>query len=356
MKKLSIFFLILVGIIAFSFSFDGLFEPSPFGVGTGYTYTIFQFSPTIGLYIPGGSFPPSAAFSKVNYTVDNGNFREFLYNKNANLSENNFFKGMKSTSLVAAYGNFSIFKISLDNLFVRYNSDNEYYNLKGFKGDIYGLTYYKRSGNFQYGVSLKRYDGRFYFGNISSAEYFRNYGDLYNFFLETRDELNPVMNKDKSSDKLSFYTLESSLSLAVYRSFYISLKISPLNKVKIEELDKTLPSRYEGGATFILSRSTSFNFSIYLKSIEDFYSGDLKQPIAFSMIHFFSNISFITLGWRSNLKASHLFSAEYESVLSGGVGYVFGNTVYTYVSGAISSWNKLSSFNITIAYISHTFK
>ena len=355
MRRYLIFLFVFLLIGGLLFSFGEIFEPSPFGIGTGYTLSMFQLSPTIGIYMPGGSFPPSASYSKVSYTEENGNFRNYLYNKNSIVSDSNYFKGVSASSLVAAYGNFSIFRISLDNLFSKYDSEKDSFFLSGFKGQIYGATYYKKSGNFQYGLSFKRYSGKFYSGYTDISEYYRSFGDQYNYILEKMEDFEPLKDEN-GSDNVSFYTLESSISFAVYRFLYLSLKISPINKVKISAMDKTISPTYKGGITFIASRATSFNFSILLKSENDFYSDTLKQPISLSMIHFFSNISFITLSWKSDVKSGHLFAAGYQSVLSGGIGYVFGNTVYTFVSASLSSWNKLSSFNFSIAYISHNFK
>ena len=355
MKKLLIFFSVFIVIGGFALSFDKLFEPSPFGIGTGYTLSIFQLSPTMGIYMPGGSFPPSAAFSKVSYTEENGNFRDFLFNKNSEISTDNYFKGVSSSTIIAAYGNFSIYRISLNNLFASYNSEDDNFILKGFKGQIYGATYYKKSGNFQYGLSFKRYSGKFYSGHTDISEYYRSFGDQYDYTLEKMEGLEPLKDEN-GSDNVSFYTLESSISFSVYRFLYLSLKISPINKVEVSVLNKTISPTYKGGITFIASRATSFNFSIYLKSKEELYSETLKQPISLSMIHFFSNISFVTLSWMSDVKSEHLFAAGYQSVLSGGIGYVFGNSIYTFLSASISSWNKLSSLNFSIAYISHTFK
>ncbi len=348
MKIKRVLLLILILIVSVPlFAIDRFFMPSPYGIASAFTLSSFYLSPTVGTYIPAGAFPPAVSFSSVNYSEESGNFRKRLYNNSIPSSDRNYFRGVSSSMIVAAHGSFSMYRISLNNVFSVYDNSTESYLLNGFKGTVYGTSYFKRGGGLQYGISVKKYSGKFYEGSAKTLDYYRSYKDLINNFLETRDKVEPK--------ETSFYTISGSIMMNVYRFLNLSLKISPINSVKIKNLGKKIETGYEGGMTLLLSRDTTIDFSLALKKQKFFlYDNYYTKPIKFSTTHFFSRNSFLTLGWLSDLEGEKLLSSGAPSTLSAGFGYVLGNKIYLMGSASISSWNKLSSLNITIAYISFT--
>jgi hypothetical protein len=341
-RRLLFLFIFIVSIPLFAI--DRFFMPSPYGIASAFTLSSFYLSPTVGAYIPAGAFPPALSFSSVNYSEESGNFRKKLYNSSIPTADRNYFRGVSSSMIVGAYGSFSMYKISLNNVFSSYDSSTESYILNGFKGTVYGTSFFKRGGGLQYGISVKKYSGNFYEGSVKTLDYFRSYKDLTNDFIEKRDKFEPK--------EVSFYTISGSIMMNVYKFLNISLKISPINSVKIENLDKKIETGYEGGMTLLLSRNTTLDFSLALKKQKLFlYDNYYTKPIKLSATHFFSRNSFLTLGWLSDVEGEKLFSSGAPSTLSAGLGYVLGNKIYLMGSASISSWNKLSSLNITIAYI-----
>ncbi len=343
-KQRLLFILIFIVSIPI-FAIDRFFMPSPYGIASAFTLSSFYLSPTVGIYIPSGAFPPAVSFSNTNYSEETGNFRSRLYNNSIPSSDRNYFRGVSSSMLVAAYGSFSMYRISLNNIFSTYDNSSESYILNGFKGTVYGGSFFKRGGGFQYGISIKKYSGKFYGTSLKEPDYYRNYKDLINYFIEERDKAEPT--------NISFYTISGSIMMNVYKFLNISLKIGPINNVKIKDLDKKIETGYEGGLTLLLSRNTTIDFSLSLKKQKFFlYDDYYTKPIKLSATHFFSKNSFITMGWISDSEDNKIFTSGSLSTLSAGFGYVLSNKIYIMGSTSISSWNKLSSLNITIAYIS----
>jgi len=342
MKKYFILLLVIILSIPSLYGFNRFFSPSVYGIASGYTLTSFSLSPTVGIYMPSGNFPPSLSFSQINYTEEEGNFRESINNKSINYEERNCFRGVKSSILAASYGSFSIYRITLNNVFAKYNLDS--FDITGFKGTVYGASYSKGSTGFNYGISIKRYSGDFYSGELNSLNYYKNYNDFLNHAIEKRNNFD--------SDEISFTSISGSFSLDVYNFLKLSLKISPFNSIKLENINKKIEPTYEGGLNILVTQKTSLNLSMSLKKENMFLYDKKTQPIKLSLNHFFIREFFVSFALLTDLESEKFLSPGSNNILSGGIGYIFGRRIYLMLSSSISSWNKLSSLNLTIAYIS----
>ena len=348
MAKRKRFFSVAALLLAFLFlpSLKGaqeeLFTPTPWGMGTAYTFFPFSPVPLHSLYNPASLSPTSLSYSRLSFTESTGSLLAHLKQPWVEPKEDNLFRGAYSSGIMVTHKSLSLFWNSLDSLSLERQKDA--YLLEGWKGKVYGVSLGHRGRGLFYGLTLRHYRGDLYGAELEDPPTEEDAPlDLLSDLRSARNGLS------KGADTFTEISLQT--AMAISSRWNVSLTVSPLAVKKKNDGVRKRERTFQIGVQGDLTQRTSLSVLFQADKRATFYSSREEQPLRVSLLHLFSDSVYFSLAGQTDLKRKPLWGGGSLSTLSGGLGILMGRRFLLYVSSSLSPQGKLSGWGISAAFV-----